>query len=215
MVAVAAVVGAAALRHRWLNWGATIEERNTALPGDALLTTSNLTTTRAIAIESTAEHIWPWLVQLGQGSGGFYTYDRLENLVRIDIHSAETIVAEWQQLAVGCTVHLAPAVALTVAELDRPVALVLRGAVPLGRSRPPYDFTWAFVLQPRGLRTTRLVIRERYEYHRRWAGLIVQPAELISCLMTRGMLKGIKRRVERMNAIAEGGYAIFPIGRSA
>ena len=54
-------------------------------------------TTRAITITTPADHVWPWIAQLGQGRGGFYSYDWLENLVaHIDIHNADQIVPEWQ-----------------------------------------------------------------------------------------------------------------------
>jgi hypothetical protein len=75
-------------------------------------------------------------------------------------------------------------------------ALVLRGGVPIGRTPPPYDFTWAFVLRDQA-DGTRLVVRERYGYSRRWARLLVEPAELVSFLMSQRMLRGIKERAER------------------
>jgi hypothetical protein len=61
----------------------------------------------------------------------------------------------------------------------------------------PYDFTWAFVLSPTADGVTRLVVRERYRYVRWWAPAIVQPAEIVSSLMSRRMLLGIKERAER------------------
>jgi hypothetical protein len=70
---------------------------------------------------------WRWLVQIGQGRGDFYSYDRLENLVGCDIHSAEEIVPQWQHLGVGDRVRLTPDVALAVAALDPGRSLVLRG----------------------------------------------------------------------------------------
>ena len=76
-------------------------------------------------------------------------------------------------------------------------ALVLRGGVPIGRTPSPYDFTWAFVLRDQADGTTRLVVRERYGYSRRWARLLVEPAELVSFLMSQRMLRGIKERAER------------------
>jgi hypothetical protein len=45
------------------------------------------------------------------------------------------------------------------------------------------------------------VVRERYRYFRRWAALIVQPAEVISCVMSPRMLRGIKHRAERPSRI--------------
>jgi hypothetical protein len=73
---------------------------------------------------------------------------------------------------------------------------VLRGAIPIGHHPAPYDFTWAFILRDQGDSTTRLVVRERYSYLRRWAPLLVEPTELVSWVMSQRMLRGIKQRAE-------------------
>lgn len=104
---------------------------------------------------------------------------------------------EWQDLAVGDQVRLAPEVALDVALLESGQALVLRGGVPLGKAAPPYDFTWAFVLLENPDGTTRLLVRERYGYRRPWARFVVEPTEALSSVMSRKMLRGIKERAER------------------
>ena len=96
--------------------------------------------------------------------------------------------------------NLAPELALTVALVEPGTALVLRGATPMGASPPPYDFTWAFVIRPNPDGTCRLLVRERYQYLSRWAPFIVQPAEVVSCLMSHRMLLGIKKRAERRPA---------------
>jgi hypothetical protein len=204
LFAAAGIVSAALLRRRYLGWGATDEDQNRPLAGDELLPSVDQSATRAITVDTAAENVWPWIVQLGQGRGGFYSYDWLENFVaHIDIHNADEIVPEWQDVAVGSEVRLAPELPLQVAVVDPGRALVLRGAVPMGPAAPPCDFTWAFVLLPQPERTTRLVVRERYQYSRRWAGLIVQPAQLVSCFMTPEMLRGIKTRAERTLAVGD------------
>jgi hypothetical protein len=192
------VAAAALLRRHYFRWGATDIELNLVLPGDELLPTANLTATRAITIRAAAEQVWPWIAQIGQGRGGFYTYDFLENLVNCDIHSADRIHPEWQHVVVGSTVKLAPEVPLAVAAVEPGRFVVLRGGIPMGPIPTPYDCTWAFVVCSVPDGTTRLVSRERYRYTRRWAPLIVQPAELVSCLMSPHMLIGIKKRVEQL-----------------
>jgi hypothetical protein len=102
-VAVAYIVLA---RPRHLRWGATDAESDGPLPGDDLIASPDLTATRAIAVRAAAEQIWPWIAQLGQGRGGFYSYDFLENLFGCDIHSADRIVREWQDVQIGDEVHL-------------------------------------------------------------------------------------------------------------
>jgi hypothetical protein len=198
-VAVGGAVAAslALVRARYLRWGATDEELGMALPGDELVPDADLTATRAVTVRVGGEGVWPWIAQLGQGRGGFYSYDFLENLVGCDIHSADRVVPEWQSIDVGDQVNLHPEVGLIVAVVEPGRALVLRGGVPVGRMPPPYDFSWAFVLRDQADATTRLLVRERYGYARRWAGLLVEPTELISFVMSQRMLRGIKERAER------------------
>lgn len=66
------------------------------------------------------------------------------------------------------------------------------GAVPC-----PYDCTWGWVLREQPDGTTRLVVRERYAYTRRWAPFLLEPVQVISFVMTQRMLRGIKARAER------------------
>ncbi|HUW16213.1 MAG TPA: SRPBCC family protein, partial [Actinomycetes bacterium] len=82
-VAALATVGAyaTALRRRQLCWGATSDEVGMPLPGDELLGTADLVATRAVSIRAAVEDVWPWLAQMGQGHGGLYSYDWVENLV--------------------------------------------------------------------------------------------------------------------------------------
>jgi hypothetical protein len=172
------------------------EEVAMTLPGDELIPRADLTATRAITVAATAEAVWPWIAQMGQERGGFYSYAFVENLAGCDMRNADRIVPEWQSIAVGDGVKLHPDVSLTVARVDPGRALVLRGGIPMGNVPPPYDFTWAFVVRDRPDGTTRLVARERYGYTRRWSPLLVEPVELISSIMSRRMLRGIKERAE-------------------
>lgn len=138
MRARVSLVGAAATaallaRPRLLRWGATGQECGEALPGDELIEHADLTATRAITIHAPADDVWPWSAQLGQGRGGFYSYDFLENLVGCDIHSADRIVPEWQDVAVGDAIRLAPQMALAVAtDIESPLGFQIRDSV--GRS---------------------------------------------------------------------------------
>jgi hypothetical protein len=196
-----AVGGAAAAyicraRPRQLRWGATDQERDRPLPGDDLIADADLMATRAITVGTSADRVWPWIAQLGQGRGGFYSYDALENLVGCDIHSADRVVPEWQDLKVGDQVKLHPEVGLGVAVVEPGRALVLRGGVPMGATPPPYDFTWAFVLQEQPEGTTRLLVRERYAYTQRWAPFLVEPVAVVAFMMSQRMLRGIRDRAQ-------------------
>jgi hypothetical protein len=192
-------IGAVALtlaRRRYLRWGSNPDELAATLPGDELMPRASITATRAISVAAAPDDVWPWIAQLGQGRGGFYSYDFLENLVGCDMHNADRVVPEWQSIAVGDDVRLHPDVALRVAAVDPGTALVLRGGIPMGTVAPPYDFTWAFAVRAQADGITRLVVRERYAYTRWWSALLVEPVQLISFIMSRRMLFGIRRRAQ-------------------
>ncbi|MFI2753709.1 SRPBCC family protein [Cellulomonas sp. P22] len=189
-------VGVVLARRESLRWGATEGEVAAGLPGDDLVPDPQLVATRAISVRTSPAEVWPWIVQMGQGRAGFYSYDLLENLVGCDIHSADRIVPEWQELAVGDEVLLHPDGGLRVEIVDPGRAFVLRGAAPAGSAPAPYEFSWAFVLRDAPGGTTRLVVRERYGYTQPWSALLVEPVEWVSLLMSQRMLRGVKQRAE-------------------
>ena len=153
--------------------------------------------------------VWPWLVQIGQARGGFYSYSWLENLLGCDIHNADRILPEFQTLKAGDTIRLhpkAPPIPVVLVEPGR--ALVLHG-----RPNPEVDqqyevkFTkpgnyvassWAFVLDPLDERTTRLLVRFRMDYDPTFGNKLAFRAMLepIHFVMQRKMLLGIKQRAE-------------------
>ena len=186
-----------------LHFGATEAELDAQLPGDGLIPSPDLVATRVVGIAAPPEDVWPWVAQLGQGRGGFYSYDRLENLVGCRVHSAERVEAQWQDVRVGDPFRLHPDVALEVAAVEPGKALVVRGAVTAtggtaaGGSTPPYDFTWTFALRRGRDGRTRLLVRERYGYTRRGAALLVEPVAVVSFLMTQKMLRTLRDRVEQ------------------
>ena len=122
---LAALVYYFVLRPRCLRWGATDEEIGRDLPGDELLPDPVGYVTRGITINTSPVNVWLWLVQMGQGRGGFYSYDWLENLFGLDIHNADRIVPEWQELAVGDIVRMHPNGGSMVAAVEPYRALVL------------------------------------------------------------------------------------------
>ena len=194
---------------RLRRWGATPAEATCALPGDDLVPDPLYATTRAITVQAPAEAVFPWLVQLGQNRGGFYTYDALENLFRLDIHSADRIHPEWQDLVPGSDyVSLDPehTMKLTVVELDRPRAFVIRTGGPDEAPQAPGDFfkgeiaaTWAFVVEPLSGTSSRLLIRWRASWRETVPAtfaraFLLEPAHFV---MEEGMLRGVRIRAER------------------
>lgn len=205
-IAVAAYV--TLVRPWYRHWGATDAEATSALPGDDLVPDAGYQTTRALTIQAPPGAVWPWLVQMGQGRAGFYSYDWLEKLVGAAIQNVDRIVPELQNLAVGDVVPLSPAGGPTVARIEPDRALVLHDTLDLrtGRSLPPgsprrytVHWTWAFVLQPAGGTATRLLLRMRASFvpRRQVAPLVATVFDPAVFVMERGMLRGIQRHAER------------------
>ena len=187
-----------ALRPWNMEWGTTSAERAMTLPGDEFVPVANYRIDHAITIDAPREAVWPWLIQIGQDRGGFYSYTKLENAVGAQITNANSIVREWQTRRVGELVPTVPEnylggifgrLGCKVLQVIPGQALVLEG--------------WgAFVLVPINTNQTRMIVRTRAEAHPTLSGvatapfrvLVYEPAHLI---MERGMLRGIKRRAEQ------------------
>ena len=208
--AAAAGVGIwAALRPRTLAWGTTYDEVVRPLPGDDLVANPLYVTTRAISVKAPAADVWPWLVQLGQNRGGFYTYDVIENLMGLDIHSAAAIRPEWQDLHAGedyVTLDPRESIKMTIAVLEPERAFVILSGAPGEPPQAPGSFfkgeiewSWAFMLDPVDERTTRLIIRCRAAWADTLAARLAKPLllEPVHFVMEERMLRGIRDRAER------------------
>ncbi|MGV8874489.1 MAG: SRPBCC family protein [Rhodococcus sp. (in: high G+C Gram-positive bacteria)] len=155
------VLASVPLRRWRTTWGATPAEVGEILPGDESVPHPAWGYTHAITVDAPADHVWPWLVQLGQRRAGFYSYRGLENMVGCNITSATGIDPRFQTLAVGDSVILhpkSPPLAVTVVETDS--ALVLLGADPDSADRA----LWSFHLRPLPDGRTRLIERGRYAH---------------------------------------------------
>ena len=201
-----AVAGAAAavgvyflfLRERCLTWGATPEEAASHFPGDELLDGAKMVTTRAITIAAPPSAVFPWLVQMGVGRGGAYTYDWIENLLGLDMHSADRIVPELQHLEVGDVLPMqGERTGMRVEILEPNEVFALRSED--GR------WVWAFILvgDDKG---TRLISRNRISLDGASLGLklgmvVMEPGSLV---MEHKMLLGIKQRAEALASDSRG-----------
>jgi hypothetical protein len=195
LAGAAAVLGGVAalylcvLRPRHLNWGATADEGSGAVAGDELLPSAGIVSTRVVEIAAPPSAIWPWLVQMGPGRGGAYTYDWIERRLGIDIHNVGHIVPELQGLRVGDEIPM-PGYAMRVERLDRERAMVLRSTNG--------GWVWAFELRPTADGHTRLVSRNRIDRSRwgakDWLGYpVMEPG---SWVMERKMLLTIRARAQ-------------------
>jgi hypothetical protein len=206
----AAVAGYAWVIRPWtLRWGATSAEVGMALPGDDLLEFPKLSSTHAITIRARPAEVWPWLAQLGQGRGGFYSYDWIENMMGLDIHTAGRLLPEYQNIKVGDVVPLAQdGFAMPVTFVEPEQTLVLHGDTRQGTGElqiplKPGDYmaaSWGFHLFERVDGATRLVVRFRADWAPSVQNTIFYRAFLEpgAFLMGRKMLLGIKERAERL-----------------
>jgi hypothetical protein len=206
--ALAVAVGAAYGIARWprmTNWGATPHEAEAEMPGDEIIGEPKYRTTHAVTIDAPVERVWPWLVQIGQGRAGLYSYDWLENLLGLDVHSADRIVPEHQDLSAGDVIRLVPEdteppLRFVVARVDAPYLLVLgpgsRREEALA-SNLPYP-CWTFRLGPVPGRRTRLVVRFQSDFKPTPLGWLMNKYALepLHFMMERKMLLGIKERAE-------------------
>lgn len=177
------------LRQPILTWGATREEAASRLPGDDLLEAADGVSTRAIEIDAPAIHVWPWLAQMGPSPrGGAYTYDWIENLLGLNMHSVEGVLPEFQHPEVGDVIALGSN-RMRVERVEPHQAFAWRSE--------DGNWVWTFVLAERGGRT-RLISRNRFRLPTLAARLGMLPMEPASLLMERRMLHGIKRRAERL-----------------
>jgi hypothetical protein len=188
----ATVVYSKAARRWCLTWGATAEEVSARLLGDELLADPDIKSTRAVTIGAAPGAVWPWLVQMGSGRGGAYTYDWIENLFGLGMHSADEILPQFQHLAVDDVLPVGPnGPGMRVKILEPGRALAFRSV--------DGTWVWAFHLRPDPA-GTRLISRNRIatpdaSWPKRVVNRVVmEPGSLI---MERRMLLGIKERAER------------------
>jgi hypothetical protein len=188
-VALTALLYRALLRGPVLRWGATEAEADGRLPGDELLEDADGVATRAITIDAPAAAVWPWLAQMGPSPrGGAYTYDWIENLLGLNMHSADRVLPEHQHPQVGDGFGYG-ANQMRFARVEPERVLATRSA--------DGNWVWSFVLEERDGRT-RLISRNRFRLPRLRDRLGMIPMEPGSLVMERKMLKGIKERAERL-----------------
>ncbi len=194
-VAAGSVAALAVAYLRWvrpwqLTWGSTEAEVAMALPGDDLVSRPSFDATRAITIAAPPEQIYPWLVQMGLGRAGWYSYDVLDNLAR---PSATEILPQHQQVQIGDVVPMSPDGQLGMQVLGfEPDSWLLWGD-GVG------DTTWVWSIQPAPDGTSRLVSRIRMRY--RWMSpsiLFSLLVEFFDIVMMRRAMLGIRDRAESL-----------------
>jgi hypothetical protein len=197
----AAVTAAAAflyrrfLRQPILTWGAAADEATARLPGDELLEDADGVATRAVTIDAPRSVVWPWIAQMGPSPrGGAYTYDWIENLLGLNMHSADRILPDYQHPQVGDGFGFGTN-KMSFKIVDPEHALVMQSA--------DGNWVWTFVLEEQDGRT-RLISRNRFRLPKLKDKIGMIPMEPGSLIMERKMLYGIKQRAERLAAEQKG-----------
>jgi hypothetical protein len=202
-------------------WAANPDESTEEMPGDDLVPDAEFHQTMALTIDAPPKAVWPWLVQMGYGRGGWYSYDSIDMLG----HSTHELRPELQELHLGQVMPVGPAIGFRVEALEPERALVLYGDNELfehaqwevrgtGEDTAGLKFvdalskanmsdfavSWAFVLEPIEGGRTRLLERFRTRSTPGPAGAIVKPfIDVGHFMMTRKQMLGIKERVEEFN----------------
>jgi hypothetical protein len=185
------------IRPRQLRWGAADDEVRRTLPGDEIVARPSFNATRAVTVQAPPSMIWPWIVQIGFGRAGWYSYDLLDNFGR---PSATRIIPELQHLQPGDLVPMYQGIGA-----PEGVGMKVKAIEPerwmLWWDDKTYDTTWAWALDPVDEHRTRLITHVRMRY--RWTkptilfSLLVEFADLV---MMRRCLLGIKQRAESLAA---------------
>ena len=187
-------------RRYYRNWGATKAESQMRLPGDSLVGDPAIQTTEAVNIDAPASAVWPWLLQMGADRDGLYGFEGLKYLAGSYDRDDDRVHPEWQHLAVGDVVRLAPegwmglpdGLKLGVTDIVPEKSIVLTGT----RSDLGWDVLLSFHLEPHWEDRVRLLTRARVALRHPGEVFVTELARPFIALGTRGMLLGIKRRSE-------------------
>lgn len=195
-----------------LRRGATREEANRVLPGDEVTPPNPFRSTMAATLAGTTEEIWPWLVQVGWNRGAYYTYNPIENLFGLDLHNADRIHPEWQDLKVGDTIwmshprlkNLFPETKVNTLEPNQALVLAIYG--PRGTEMPPSG-AWTFFLEPIDDTSTRFIVRLQVAAPTVIGKIIfyafMEPAHFF---MQQTMFTGLQQRLSRSKARSGNGH---------
>ncbi len=192
------------VRPWYLRWGATADEVRRPLPGDEIVANAGGQETRAITIQAPVDRVWPWVAQIGQDRGGFYSFDLLENLVGCEMPTVNRLRPDRQSWRVGDKLWMYPSgrvggVGFATLRVLVPGRALAFGTHAIGtRPTAPDDGSWAFVLEPAGEGATRLLVRGRGAAGRSLMGVAFDRSifEPVHFVMERRMMLGIAELAE-------------------
>jgi hypothetical protein len=191
-------------------WGLKKEDTHRTFPGDELIEQPNAQFTHAIEINAAAEKVWPWIAQIGQGRGGFYSYEALENLAGLNIYNSDEIIPEFQNPKIGDVIPFGTndAYPLVICEQGKAMAIGLGYDMDKNIPLDPeanfpanyFRLTWLWCVESVDEHSSRFFSRNRIVYtpsfkNKLMFGLFMEP---IVFAMDRKMCLGIKKRAEKM-----------------
>jgi len=191
------------------NWGATEDEIPRVMPGDDQVERPDYVRTRAITVDAGPQDIYPWLVQMGKGRGGLYSWDFLDRLFGfLDAPSAKVIHPEWQDLQPGDTIPVGRGGDFPVVDLAENAFLYLGG------TNGGVSWTWTTALYPTEDGRTRLVTRNTGKggvFSRRPVMAVIDLAAFIMVHRWLNVLKGraeaLRREREKARTATAAGLA--------
>jgi hypothetical protein len=193
------------------SWGLSKEEAKRTFPGDEWLAQPSSQFTHAVEINAPAEKVWCWIAQMGQGRGGFYSYEALENLTGMNIYNSDEILPEFQNPQIGDLIPFGPADAYPLVLCEPGKAMTIGFCYDLDKSilfdqetssYPSNYFclSWLWYVEPIDNHRSRFFSRNRIAYPHSFKnklifGLLMEP---IVFAMDRKMCLGIKKRAEKL-----------------
>jgi protein-S-isoprenylcysteine O-methyltransferase Ste14 len=192
-----------AVRPVILRLGVSRAEASEAMPGDRYIARPRSGYTQAAVIRAPAEEVWKWLVQVGYRRAGWYNFDAINRLASTEYFvdgngSSTRIHPELQDLKLGDTIFLVPALGMTVSQLQPARVLVLVGDPSNADARS--NACWSYSLDPLGPDACRVVVRFRSTYPDGVVGVLVNwlVNEIGGAMLQQpAMLAGIRWRAEK------------------
>jgi hypothetical protein len=177
------------------SWGASPDEISGAMPGDELIQAPPMNATRSITIAAPPTSVFPWLVQMGFGRAGWYSYDWIDNLGRT---SAKAILPQYQLLRSGDPVPGGP-IEFNAALVHHPEGHQPGRFVLHYRNRR-LQFTLAFEAR-QDEAGTRLVSRARAKILTPGGTMLARLLEFGDGVMVCRQLVNIRSRAESVEAL--------------
>ncbi|UWX54478.1 hypothetical protein NYZ99_16410 [Maribacter litopenaei] len=191
-------------------WGLSKEQALQTFPGDEIVPVPKTRFTHAIEINAPSKYVWPWIAQIGQGKGGFYTYEALENLVGLNIYNSDAVLSEFQNPQIGDKVGFAPKDALPIVICDHGRCMAIENALDMdtnklynpkvGRPKNYLHLTWLWYVEDIDEKRSRFISRNRVDFSPWFKNKLMfgSFSEPIVFAMDRKMCLGIKKRAERL-----------------